>query len=112
MEFHVNDVRVQFTEVCNECGYKQDAAVQIPVIDLVNSGTPICQECGEDLEIEEYVSATRSNRTSFTDGDLDDIAQDICEGLDFRDTADICFDHVRDTLNYADDKYLHEVYDK
>jgi len=112
MEFHVNDVQVQFTNECNKCGCKQDAVVQIPVIDLVHSGTPICQECGEDLEIEEYVTATRSNRTNFTDGDLDDIAQNICDGLDFGDTVDICLDHVRDCLNYADDEYLHEVHDK
>ena len=46
-------VEVLFEDLCANCGVKQTGGLAVPIIDLITNGTPICEECGEELIVEE-----------------------------------------------------------
>ena len=52
----IYDVTFDFQDTCPKCKCKQDNVTDLDIQSILLSGTPICQECGEELEVEEKCS--------------------------------------------------------
>ncbi len=63
MRANINAVLFEFDPICNRCKHNQnedgsDSSIQVRVIDIIESGNPICQECDLDLFIENECEVT------------------------------------------------------
>lgn len=118
MEFFTSDVQVLFNPIC-ECGHRQtqldtdgnqlDCEVAVPVADLVDAGTPICEECGADLMLADKVEVTVTNHTNESDTDLESIAQSIYEDMDFQEPSSIVVDHIYNRLCYKEQSEIDDL---
>lgn len=50
MKTDPNCVVFEFDGKCHDCGHDQ-GETKVAIIDMLESGTPICAECGSDLAI-------------------------------------------------------------
>jgi len=72
---------IQFRAVkCSECGWMPDFDMLFGMNDIIDSGVPICQECGEDMEISDVaVLNTEASNNSLTEEETNKIALEITE---------------------------------
>jgi hypothetical protein len=53
LKIEIKLVEVLFEDDCANCGTKQTGGLAVPIVDLITNGTPTCENCGEDLIVEE-----------------------------------------------------------
>lgn len=120
MEFFTSDTQVLFNPIC-ECGHKQtqldtdgnqlDCEVAVPVADLVDAGTPICEECGLDLILADKVEVTVTNHTDEADADLENFAQKYWDSIDLDETAEIVVEFLTSKLFCLTQEEFEEIND-
>jgi len=114
MRYHVNDIYVNFNPICPDCkaiqidgnGKAVHDSVNVSITHLIDSGTPVCCECGSDLTLQDYADCCRSNRTVATDEQLEQIAEQIADGLDYNDTTELVNARILDSIQYASEEHL------
>jgi len=48
-----NKVELHFKSSCENCGGITAGVDNVSITDLIDTGVPICQECGDDLELKD-----------------------------------------------------------
>jgi len=53
MKTNINCIVFEFNPTCQGCGETTNTSVVATVMDLISSGTPTCEYCGDDYTIKD-----------------------------------------------------------